>query len=145
MKIDNEINDLLLDLEKDLTKIMDNKGTKEIKKVYEEEVDYAYDEFQPISYQRRYKRGGFADENNWETEVDLTKNGIEFTLTNEAKAVNSSLRLDKIIEEGVYYDWKGVNPSERPVYQRVQERIEDEQVVENILESELRKLGYDFK
>lgn len=141
MARNKEIDDLLLEIKKDVVRIADNKLSKEIKEVYKEEVDYAYSEYQPIIYQRRY---AFADENNWDVNVELGKAGIELTLINETDAVNSKERLDKIIENGEGYDWTDNVPA-RPVYERTQNRIEDEQVVENILESELKKLGYDFE
>ena len=139
----DDIADILLELNKDLTRIADNKLSKEVKQVYGEEVEYMYGEWSPTSYERRYDDGGFADERNWNIEVKPTNNGIELELTNEAEAVNSNMRLDKIIEEGVY-DWSS-HPEERPVYNRTEMRISDERVVENILESELKKLGYKFK
>lgn len=139
----NDIDDLLIQLGKDVTKIVDSKVKDEVKEVYREEVDYAYDEFEPTSHIRRYNNNGFGDENNWEVDIDLKGNDITLELTNEAKAVNSTIRLDKIIEEGIY-DWSGNVPGERPVYQRTEERLKGEQVVENALESGLRKLGYKF-
>lgn len=147
MKIDKELQDILLDLQKDTVRITDNAVTKKIKEIYKEEVDYAYNEFEPKSYKRRYDNKGFADESNWETDVDIKRNGeIEFTLTNETEAVNQpNLRLDQIIETGKGYNWSGEMPKERPIYERSQSRIEDEKIVENILESQLKKLGYDFK
>ena len=141
MARDKEIDDLLLELQKDIVRVSDNKLSKEIKEVYKEEVDYAYSEYQPTMYQRRY---AFADENNWDMNVELGKDDIELTLINETDAVNSKERLDKIIETGEGYDWTDNVPA-RPIYERTQDRLESEQVVENILESELKKLGYDFK
>ena len=143
MARNKEIDDLLLELQKDIVRISDNKLSKEIKEVYKEEVDYAYSEYKPTYYERRYENKGFADENNWDMEVELGKDGVELTLTNETEAVNSKTRLDKIFEEGIY-DWTDEVPK-RPVYERVSQRLNSEQVVENILESELKKLGYNFK
>lgn len=143
-KKNNDIDNILLELAKNITRVADNKLTNEIKEVYKEEVDYMYNEFQPFTYERRYDNKGFADENNWEMNVDISNNGVSLELTNETEAVNSTERLDKIIEEGIY-DWTGAVPKERPVYYRAEQRLKDEQIVENILESELKKFGYKFK
>ena len=143
-KKDNDIDSLLLELAKNITRVADNKLSKKVKDVYKEEVEYMYDEFQPFDYRRRYSDGGFGDENNWDIDVNIKNNGVEIELINEANAVNSSIRLDKIIEDGIY-DWKGINPEPRPVYQRVSDKIENEGIVENIIESELKKLGYEFE
>lgn len=142
-KKDKDIEDLIRELGKDVTRVMDNKGTNEVKEVYREEVEYMYREFNPLSYPRRYADGGFADESNWDSFVDLKGDNITLELVNETKAVNSIMRLDEIIEKGVY-DWKGNNPVERPVYERTDERLKKEQVIENVLESELKRLGYKF-
>ena len=143
MARDKEIDDLLLEIQKNIVRISDNKLSKEIKEVYKEEVGYAYDEYEVTYYERRYENKGFADDSNWDMNVELGKNGVGLTLTNETEAVNSNIRLDKIFEEGIY-DWSR-HPDKRPIYERTQNRIEDEQVVENILKSELKKLGYDFE
>jgi len=143
-KEDNDIYSLLLELAKNVTRVADNKLSKKIKEVYKEEVEYMYDEFQPFDYRRRYDNGGFGDENNWDIDVNIKNNDVEIELINETNAVNSRIRLDKIIEDGIY-DWKGLNPEARPIYQRVSDKIENEKVVENIIESELKKLGYKFK
>lgn len=140
----DDLENILLEIAKNVTRIADSKVSEEVKEVYKEEVEYMYEEFQPLSYERRYENKGFGDDANWDIDVKVSNKGLELELTNETKAVNSRLRLDKIIEEGIY-DWHGVNPEERPIYERTSERIRNEQVVENTLESELRKLGYKFK
>lgn len=140
----DDLENILLELAKNVTKIADAKVSEEIKEVYKEEVEYMYDEFQPLSYERRYENKGFGDDANWDIDVNIKNNGVEIELINEANAVNSSIRLDKIIEDGIY-DWKGINPEKRPVYDRTSQRLKDEQVVENTLESELKKLGYKFR
>lgn len=139
----SQIDNILLNLKKDILRSVDGKVTKEIKDVYKEEVDYMYDEYKPMSYKRRYEDKGFADEANWDIEVELKNNGVELTLTNETEAAKSNMRLDKIIEEGIY-DWTN-EIGERPVYERTQNRIKSEQVVENVLESELKRQGWKFK
>lgn len=139
----SQIDDILLKLQKDVVRAVDGKITKEVKDIYKEEVDFMYQEYEPISYERRYDNKGFADDANWNVEVELKNNRVELTLTNEAEAVNSKMRLDKIIEEGIY-NWTD-NIGERPVYERTQNRIENEQLVDNVLEGELKKQGWKFK
>ena len=139
-QVNSDLKKILLKLAKGVTKITDNKVTEEIKEVYSEEVDYMYSEYAPKVYQRRYDNG-FGGENNWETSVDLKNNSIEFELVNETETYNASnYTLDELIEKGM-----GYLPKPRPVYERVDERLKNEQVVENTLKSELKKIGYEFK
>ena len=143
MAKDSDLEDLLLELQKDVARAMDGVVSNEIKEVYKEEVEYMYDEYEPSYYKRRYVNKGFSDETNWDIDVKFKGSGIRLTLVNNSKAVKSRIRLDKIIEEGTY-DWN-VIISERPVYERTQDRIEMEEVVDNILEGALKKQGWDFK
>lgn len=138
------IEEFILNLNKNLVRIADGKLSDEIKEVYKEEVDYSYSEFEPLSYKRRYDNSGFGDENNWDIKVGLKSNSVTLELINETKAVNSPSRLDMIIEEGVY-DWNGLMPKKRPVYERTSDRLKGEQVTENTLKSELKKMGYKFE
>lgn len=141
--MDKELKALLIELEKDILRSMDGKITQEVKQVYSEEVDNMYREYTPNYYERRYNDKGFGDDSLWDVDVNLTNNGVDLTLINEADAVNSNVRLDTLIEEGLY-DWKN-SPNERPVYERTQNRLDSEQIIENILESELRKKGWELK
>lgn len=141
MAKNKDIENILLKLAQDLTRIADKKLTDEVKEVYREEIDYMYDEYEPKEYMRRYYDNGFGDDNNWEVDVTPKNNGVELDLINETETYNpSNYRLDKLIEEGM-----GRLPKERPVYQRTSDRLKSEQVVENTLKSELSKLGYKFK
>lgn len=140
----NNVDNILLELHKNIARIADSKLAKEVKEIYKEEVDYMYSEFSPLEYERRYENNGFGDENNLDIDIQLGKDSVSLELVNEAESVTSTLRLDTIIEEG-RYDWKGQNPEPRPVYQRTSDRILTEQIAENILESGLRKIGYNFK
>lgn len=140
-----DLDDILLELKKDIYRTVSNKVDKEIKDVYREEVEYMYSEYEPKSYERRYDNRGFLDELNWNEDIEILNSGIEYTLTNETDVARSSpYRLDVIIEDGIGYNWKE-KPGKRPVYERTMERIESEQVVENVLSSVLNKLGWDVK
>lgn len=140
----DDIDNILIDIEKDITRITDSKISNAVEKVYSEEVEKMYNEYDRNYYNPRYKDGGFADESNWDTDVKINKDGVVLTLTNETKPKYDSIhRLDQIIEEGIY-NWRRY-PEARPIYKRTQERIEDENMIEEILESELKKYGWDIK
>lgn len=140
----DDIDNILIDIEKDITRITDSKISNAVEKVYSEEVEKMYNEYDRNYYNPRYKDGGFADESNWDTDVKINKDGVVLTLTNETKPKYDSIyRLDQIIEEGIY-NWRR-HPEARPIYKRTQERIEDENMIEEILESELKKYGWDIK
>lgn len=143
----DDVSNLLMELQKDILRVSDSKLDKEIRDVYREEVDFMYEEYNPTQYKRRYDNKGFIDETNWDTEVNISKTGnIEYTLTNETETSGRGLyRLDEIIEEGKY-TWKNSqiykDQQKRPVYERTENRLASEQVVENILDSELKKMGW---
>ena len=140
-KKNNDIENILLKLAKDVTRIADKKVTDEVKEVYRRQVDFMYEEYTPEYYMRRYCDNGFGDDNNWDVNVMPKSNSVELELINETETYNpSKYRLDKLIEEGM-----GRLPKERPVYQRTADELKSEQVVENTLKSELSKLGYKFK
>lgn len=140
----DDLDNILLDIKKDVVRIADFKITDVIEEKYSEEVDKMYNEYDRSYYNPRYKNGGFADETNWDTDVKINNDGVVLTLTNETKPKYDSMhRLDEIIEEGIY-NWRR-HPEARPVYERTQERIEDENIVEEILERELKKYGWDIK
>ena len=140
----DDLDNILLDIKKDVVRIADFKITDVIEEKYSEEVDKMYNEYDRSYYNPRYKNGGFADETNWDTDVKTNNDGVILTLTNETKPKYDSMhRLDEIIEEGIY-NWRR-HPEARPVYERTQERIEDENIVEEILERELKKYGWDIK
>ena len=136
----NQLKDILNQIKIDVREVVDNEVTDAIKDVYRDEVKFMYDEYEPLSYERRYDDEGFGDESKWKTESDLKGNTVYFELKNEAKAVNSTMRLDKIIEEGIYDTV--VSPGERPVYERTSQRLESDRVVENGLSMGLKARGY---
>ena len=139
----DEIKQLLRELGEDVLKTVDSKVNNEIKEVYKEEVEYMYSEYEPRVYKRRYDDKGFLDERNWDVNIKLKRNGdIEYELINETETAKPNvLRLDEMIETGKVH----AKIPERPVYERTQDRIVSEGIVENILESELKKQGWDFK
>lgn len=139
----NELDEILLELKKDVYRVMNNKVDKEIKEVYKEEVEHMYTEYDPKHYERRYDNHGFLDEANWDEDIKLSNDGMEYTLTNETDTSNPSpYRLDRIIEDGIGYNWR-TKPEKRPVYERTMDRLNSEEVVENVLYSELHRLGWE--
>lgn len=129
-------------IENDLEDVMDSEVTNDVKDVYDEEVIFMYDEFEPEVYERRYERNGFGDKRNWETVVYKEGKDMVFELTNETHAENDTIRLDEIIEEGIY-DWKRQPPA-RPVYERATLKIREEKTVENALTRGFKKRGYEI-
>lgn len=136
----NQLKDILNQIKIDVREVVRNELTYAIKDVYKSEIEFMYNEYKPFSYERRYDDEGFGDESKWKTESDLKGNAVYFELKNEAKAVNSTMRLDKIIEEGIYDTV--VSPGERPVYERTSQRLESDRVVENGLSMGLKARGY---
>lgn len=129
-------------IKSDVKEIVETEVNEDILDIYDEEVIRMYNEYTPSVYERRYDQDGFGDKEFWISDTKARGNNISYKMTNEAKAVKSRIRLDKIIEEGIY-DYPGI--PERPVYERSMERIEQERVVENTLEKELKKRGYELK
>ncbi len=140
-----EIKALLDELRMDLVRISDNELSDEVKDTYRKEIEYMYTEYEPYVYERRYENFGFMDEANWELISDFNRAGVNITLTNETEAVNplAKYRLDVMIEKGIY-DFKK-SPPPRPVYERTMDRIITENVVENTLEYELKKKGWELE
>ena len=55
---------------------------------------------------------------------------------------NNDTHLDVFIEEGIY---GGHGYKKRPAYERSMERLESENVVEEAIESQLKKAGWEFE
>lgn len=141
----DDLNQLLNDLQDEISTAMLATVDKEIKEVYREKVDEAYNSYSPNYYIRRYdKDGGFGDEDMWESSLDIKRGSLEYTLTNEAKAVGEDYgeRLDSIIENG-YYQYEP-NPGKREVYKNTQDELESRNIVEKALEDTLKKTGWDI-
>lgn len=132
----DSLEELLSDLHQDIVRAFDDKIDDKVKDVYREEVGIMYSEYTPKEYERRME---FGNEANWDSQVDITDNGVSYTLTNEAQtALPSPYRLDEHIEEGIY-NWTNMVPA-RPVYQRTEDKAVE--VVENELSNELNSKGW---
>ena len=104
-----------------------NQGSKQI-----------YDEFEPMTYQRRYEEGGFGDTDNIDMEVEVTGNGVEVTLTNNtlANGDNEGEYLDYYIDNGIY-EWNR-KPPERHFMEYSKNIIEENDLIKKIIKKGLQ-------
>ena len=114
------------------------------KRIYDDDTELfgdleeAYNSYDRTSYIPRYDKGGFLDEDNWESRVDETGDTFEYIITNEtlANGDNKGDRLDTYIEEGIY-NWKR-HPGKREIYSNTQEEIDSSNEVENAIYKDLK-------
>ena len=118
------------------------KLAEEIETVVQEESEHIYDEFTPTQYVRTYD---FADRDNIQSNITKVGNETIITTMNNslAKGDEKGEYLDDIIENGERYGWSH-KPPKRPVFERSIERIQGEQLVENIVKSTLSR-KYDVE
>lgn len=138
-----DIEELLADLSSDLVDIMSDEVDEVAKEIYENQVDYMYEEYDRTYYKPRYKsNGGFADKDNWNSEVKKIGDIVEYSMENTALANgdNKGDRLDQYIEEGEY-EWRRY-PNKRPVYSRTQEILDRTSHVEMAIDNGLSKRGW---
>ena len=104
-----------------------NQGSKQI-----------YDEFEPMTYQRRYEEGGFGDTDNIDMEVEVTGNGVEVTLTNNtlANGDNEGEYLDYYIDNGIY-EWNR-KPPERHFMEYSKNIIEENDLIKKVIKKGLQ-------
>lgn len=154
----DELDEVLLSLKQDILRAMDGEVDKAVKELYKEETERIYTESvvrgRPVRRNTgsRYRlglEGSFADENNFEEEIKLKGNGVEYILHNDRISdctceycQNNDTHLDVFIEEGIY---GGHGYVKRPAYERSMERIESENVVEKAMENQLKKAGWEFE
>lgn len=137
----NEYDDdteLFSDLEEVITNSLLTSVDRKVKKIYKGNVKKMYNSYDRTSYIPRYDKGGFLDEDNWESRVDETGDSFEYIMTNEtlANGDNRGDRLDAYIEEGKY-SWSR-KPEKRPVYEWTQEEIDSSNEVENAIYKDLK-------
>lgn len=143
--VKNDYNDeleLLSELQSDLMDIMAGEVDEVAKEVYENQVDYMYKEYDRTYYNPRYKNNGFADRDNWKSEVKKIGDIVEYTMENTtmANGDDKENRLDQYIEQG-RYSWRK-HPGERPVYARTQNILDETSHVDIALEDGLSKRGW---
>ena len=130
--------ELFGDLEEAITSSLLTSVDKKVKKMYKGNVKKMYNSYDRTSYMPRYDKGGFLDEDNWESRVDETGDSFEYIMTNEtlANGDNRGNRLDEYIEEGSY-NWSR-RPGERPVYEWTQDEIDSSNEIENAIYKDLK-------
>lgn len=137
-RIYDDDTELFGDLEEAITNSLLTSVDRKVKKIYKGNVKKMYNSYDRTSYIPRYDKGGFLDEDNWESRVDETGDSFEYVMTNEtlANGDNRGDRLDEYIEEGSY-NWSR-RPGERPVYEWTQEEIDSSNEVENAIYKDLK-------
>ena len=115
------------------------------KDVLKKEIDYAYTEYTPKRYKRRYhKDGGFGDESNINIDVDTFRNNVNVKITNKALARGNDAgdELSEIIEEGIYQTEPC--PPPRPVFKRADKLMnKNKDLLERRIAKELNSFGID--
>lgn len=137
-RIYDDDTELFSDLEEAITNSLLTSVDRKVKKIYKGNVKKMYNSYDRTSYIPRYDKGGFLDEDNWESRVDETGDSFEYVMTNEtlANGDNRGDRLDTYIEEGKY-NWSR-KPGKRPVYEWTQEEIDSSSEVENVIYKDLK-------
>lgn len=137
-RIYDDDTELFGDLEEAITNSLLTSVDRKVKKIYKGNVKKMYNSYDRTSYIPRYDKGGFLDEDNWESRVDETGDSFEYVMTNEtlANGDNRGDRLDTYIEEGKY-NWSR-KPGKRPVYEWTQEEIDSSSEVENAIYKDLK-------
>lgn len=137
-RIYDDDTELFGDLEEAITNSLLTSVDRKVKKIYKGNVKKMYNSYDRTSYIPRYDKGGFLDEDNWESRVDETGDSFEYVMTNETltNGDNRGDRLDTYIEEGKY-NWSR-KPGKRPVYEWTQEEIDSSSEVENAIYKDLK-------
>ena len=130
--------ELFGDLEEAITNSLLTSVDRKVKKIYKSNVKKMYNSYDRTSYMPRYDKGGFLDEDNWESSVNELSDTFEYIITNEtlANGDNKGDSLDTYIEEGKY-NWSR-KPGKRPVYEWTQEEIDSSNEVENAIYKDLK-------
>ena len=132
----NSIEELKRVLSQEIAKSINN--SDELKEAVNQGSKQIYDEFEPMTYQRRYEEGGFGDIDNIEMEVQETGNGVEVTLTNNtlANGDNEGEYLDYYIDNGIY-EWNR-KPPERHFMEYSKNIIEENDLIKKIIKKGLQ-------
>ena len=132
----NSIEELKQILSQEIAKSINN--SDELKEAVNQGSKQIYDEFEPMTYQRRYEEGGFGDPDNIDMEVEITGNGVEVTLTNNtlANGDNEGEYLDYYIDNGIY-EWNR-KPPERHFMEYSKNIIEENDLIKKIIKKGLQ-------
>lgn len=146
----DDMGNILDDLYEDALSISYGKLSKELKEAYRLEAEHSYTLHDPKREGSRYRNdigGSFADAEHHVVDVDISKNGISMDLHNERRSdCNCSYcrsknpYLDTFIEEGIAGN-SSITP--KPVIDNTYDRLDNEELIENVLASELKKRGYN--
>ena len=143
--------ELLEALRKDILKACDSiaEEMKEIESKVIKEV--VYEAYQPQTYRRREDDRGLSDTKNMHEEIMPTSDGVHIEVTNyttgnenyyDAQGYTAGLIQDIIIEgEGYGYGLDSVI-GPRDFITAAQEQIDNSDEVDDVLEKELRRLGW---
>ena len=132
----NSIEELKKILTQEIAKSINN--SNELKEAVNQGSKQIYDEFEPMTYQRRYEEGGFGDLDNIDMEVEVTGNGVEVTLTNNtlSNGDNEGEYLDYYIDNGIY-EWNR-KPPERHFMEYSKNIIEENDLVKKVIKKGLQ-------
>lgn len=132
----NSIEELKRVLYQEIAKSINN--SDELKEAVNQGSKQIYDEFEPMTYQRRYENGGFGDPDNIDMEVEITENGVEVKITNDTLAVgyNDGEYLDYYIDKGIYQTKN--KPPERHFMEYSKNIIEENDLVKKVIKKGLQ-------
>lgn len=132
----NSIEELKKILTQEIAKSINN--SNELKEAVNQGSKQIYDEFEPMTYQRRYEEGGFGDPDNIDMEVEVTGNGVEVTLTNNtlANGDDTGEYLDYYIDNGIY-EWNR-RPPERHFMEYSKNIIEENDLIKKVIKKGLQ-------
>lgn len=144
----NDIGYLINDLDEDLLSISYGAIREEVVNQIHDKIMYMYTLYDN-SFPNRYERGisgSFGDPNMIDVDIDITKHGICIEGVNKAmgNGENRGEYLDTYIYEGIYQFSREPVPK-RPVMDWVMDYLESTDVIETLIETELKKRGYDFE
>lgn len=110
----------------------------ELKQAVNEGSKQIYDEFEPMTYQRRYEEGGFGDPDNINVDIQNTDDRIEVTITNDtlANGDDAGEYLDYYIDNGIY-EWNR-RPPERHFMEYSKNIIEENDLIKKVIKKGLQ-------
>lgn len=143
----DDVDNLITDLEEDILSVSYGTLREEIINEIYDKIMYMYtlyDNSKPNRYEMGIS-GSYGDIDMIDVNIDITSKGIYIEGKNNAMGSdrNKDEYLDYYIEEGIYQYSKEKVP-ERPVTEWVLEELESKGIVEQILEYELKKRGWDI-
>lgn len=143
----NDIDALFNALLDDIRDSVSEEVSKEMIKIEQEHIDsQVYNAYTPKEYSRRLDNGGLRSEENMQSTINRTNDGIEITVHNSTTG-NLLYKnywqgeIQDFIESGVYM-WNGQMPPPRPFIDDTQEEIDNSNRIEEAVERALNKLGW---